>query len=90
MNIHSEIQSHFNNKLERIQGDQGNMYLHHFTFSQMFLAHINYKKHEDVDYKNIFNVVKFHMNKFFTSSYNRAGESLEDSIQNYLNDKISV
>lgn len=56
----------------------------------MFLTHINYKKHKDVDYENIFNVVKFHMNKFFTSSYNRAGESLEDSIQNYLNDKISV
>ncbi len=56
----------------------------------MFLEHIGYKKHEDVSYEHIYNVVKFHMEKFFTSDYNRDDETLDESITKYLNKKVAT
>jgi hypothetical protein len=66
------------------------MYLHHFKFTHMFLKHIGYQKHENTSYEHIYNVVKFHMEKFFTSDYNRDDETLEKSIQTFLDEKITV
>ena len=56
----------------------------------MFLEHIGYKKYEDTSYERIYNVVKFHMEKFFTSDYNRDDETLEKSIQTFLDEKITT